>query len=128
MLPHSGDLYDGGIIQEAYSFNQPLDTVLLDKQHGCLPDTFSLVSCDAPNVIIETVKKAEDGDDMIVRLYEAWDSRGPVTFTVNGDFKGVRLCNLMEEDMEDMKELDFRNNRVTMPIKNFEIVTLRFVR
>ena len=79
-------------------------------------------------MIIETVKKAEDGDDMIVRLYEAWDSRGPVTFTVNGDFKGVRLCNLMEEDMEDMKELDFRNNRVTMPIKNFEIVTLRFVR
>ena len=128
LLPHSGDLYDGGIIQEAYSFNQPLDTVLLDEQHGCLPDTFSLVSCDAPNVIIETVKKAEDGDDMIVRLYEAWDSRGPVTLTVSGDFKGVRLCNLMEEDMEDMKELEFRNNRVTMPIKNFEIVTLRFVR
>ncbi len=125
LLPHSGDLYDSGIIPEAYSFNQPLDTVLLDEQHGCLPDTFSLVSCDAPNVIIETVKKAEDGDDMIVRLYEAWDSRGPVTLTVNGDFKGVRLCNLIEEDM---KELEFTNHSVVLPIKNFEIVTLRFVR
>ncbi len=125
LLPHTGDLYDAGVIEEAYSFNQPLQAIPVSKQTGQLPDRFSLVSCDAKNIIIDAVKKAEDGDDMIVRLYEAWNSRGTVTLTVPPFFKKAVLSNLMEKEI---RELDLADGKVSLPVKNFEIVTIRFVR
>ena len=125
LLPHEGDLFDGGVIQEAYSFNQPLDAVTVGRQDGTLPQEFSLVSCDAPNVIVETVKKAEDSDDMIVRLYEAWNSQATVMLTVPDGFTGAKLVDLMEEEMEDVPLVD---NRVTLKLHNFEIATLKFTR
>ena len=39
---------------------------------------FSLVSVDQPNVILETVKKAEDGQGTIVRMYESENARTKV--------------------------------------------------
>jgi alpha-mannosidase len=125
LLPHAGDLYDAGVIQEAYAFNQPLNAVTVEKHEGILPDAFSLVSCDAPNVIVETVKKAEDDDNMIVRLYEAWNSKATATLTVPEGFTGAQLVNLMEEYVED---LPLCNNQVTVSLRNFEIATVKFIR
>ena len=125
LLPHTGDLFDAGVIEEAYAFNQPLDAVAVGKQSGDLSDTYSLVSCDAPNVIVETVKKAEDSDDMIVRMYEAWDSKATATLTVPDGFRGAKLVNLMEEDIQDLPLVD---NKVTLHLHNFEIVTVKFIR
>lgn len=122
LLPHTGDFRTSGVINEAYALNQPL-TAIESKGSGSLPETFSLVSCDKENIIIETVKKAEADDSMIVRMYEAFDSRGEVTITVADGFKTAYLCNLLEEKLE---MLDFENNKVKIPFKNFEIITLKF--
>ena len=62
---------------------------------------------------------------MIVRLYEAWNSRGTVTLTVPPFFKKAVLSNLMEKEI---RELDLADGKVSLPVKNFEIVTIRFVR
>ncbi len=125
LLPHQGDLYDAGVIQEAYSFNQPLEVIPVTKQKGHLPDIFSLVSCDTPNIIIDTVKKAENSDDMIVRLYEAWNSRMKTTLTVPKQFTKAVLCNLMEEEICN---LEFADGKLTLPVRNFEIITIKFLR
>ena len=125
LLPHAGDLFDAGVIREAYAFNQPLDAVAIKKQEGTLPDTFSLVSCDAPNVIVETVKKAESSDDMIVRLYEAWNAKAMATLTVPAGFTAARLVNLMEEEIG---ELPMTGSTVTLKLHNFEIATVKFIR
>ncbi len=123
LLPHAGSLYEAGVIREAYALNQPMDAMELAAQAGSLPAEFSLVSCDQENVMIETVKKAEDSDAMIVRLYEAFDSRCNVTVTVPEGFKNAALCDLMENELQT---LTIENGKVTLPIKNFEIVTLKF--
>lgn len=123
LLPHVGDFRTAGVINEAYALNQPLSSLPVKKQVGTLPETFSLVSCDKENVIVETVKKAENNNAMIVRMYEAFDSRGEVTVTVADGFKKAYLCNLMEENIE---KLDFEDNKVKIPFKNFEIITLKF--
>lgn len=73
LLPHNGDLYAAGVIQEAYKLNCPLESVTLGAQEGALPSRYSLVSCDKENIIIETAKQAEDSEDIVVRMYEAYD-------------------------------------------------------
>jgi len=122
LLPHSGSLYDAGVIREAYCFNQPLEVLPVATQEGQLPDTYSLVSCDTPNVILETVKKAEDSDDMIVRFYEAFGARGNAEIRLAPGFTKAYLCDMMENELE---ALDITDNRVILPVKNFEIVTLK---
>ncbi len=124
LLPHIGDFREAGVIHEAYSLNQPLESVDITAHKGSKPSEFSLVSCDKENVIIETVKKCEYDDGMIVRMYDAFDRKTKATITVADGFKKAYLCDLMENTIE---ELAFDGKSVTIPVKNFEIVTLKFM-
>lgn len=123
LLPHTGTLQEAGVVREAYSFNQPLQTMQISAAAGSLPEQYSLVSCDAENLIVETVKKAEADNSMIVRLYECHNSRGTAGVCVVSGFQKAFLCDMMENELE---ELPFDGHSVTVPVKNFEIVTLKF--
>lgn len=62
----NGDFAAQGPIREAYEFNVPARV-----REGFRPSR-SLVQIDAPSVVLETWKRAEDGSgDWILRLYEA---------------------------------------------------------
>ena len=125
LLPHEGTLYESDIIREAYNFNQPLETLPVGATKGCLPDTFCLATCDKQNIILETAKKAEADDSLILRLYDSFDMRCNATVTVAEGFSKAYLCDLMENELQ---ELPFDGCNVTVPVKNFEILTLKFVR
>ena len=77
------------------------------------------------HVIVETVKKAEADDGMIVRMYDAFDCRTNAKITVADGFSKAYLCDLMENELS---ELDFDGKSVTVPVSNFEIVTLKFAK
>jgi len=123
LLPHTGDFRASGVIREAYKLNQGLEALPVRAQKGDIPEQFSLAGCENPAVVVDAVKQAEDGSGMIVRLYEAFDSRCTATVTVAEGFREVWLCDLMERELE---QLNFRDNRVEIPVKNFEIITLKF--
>ena len=125
IMAYEGDFREAGLINEAYALNQPLVTQTVGANSGAFADEFSLVSCDKPNVIIETVKKAESDDGMIVRMYDAFNRRANATITVAKGFKSAYLCDLMENELE---ALEFDGNKVTVPVSNFEIVTLKFIK
>ena len=80
------------------------------------------MSADRRNAVIETVKRAEDGDGLIIRLYESERSRGPVTLAFGFELKSADRCNLLEE-LEEPVAVD--GNRLTVTLRPFEIVTLR---
>ena len=123
LLPHSGGFRDGGVVQEAYGLNQPLQAAPA-AGGGTLPETFSLASCAQPGVILETVKLAEDGEDLIFRFYEAYDRRVRADITLGVPFDSVTVCDLLERPVET-PELQVSGQTVTLPVRNFEIVTLR---
>lgn len=124
LLPHIGSLYEAGVIQAAYSFNQPLLSCPVSAGSGDIADSFSLVSCDKDNVIIDTVKKAQSDNSMIVRLYDSFNMRCNATVSVAPGFAKAYLCDMMENELQ---ELTFDGNAVTIPVKNFEVITLKFV-
>ncbi|MDJ0755022.1 MAG: alpha-mannosidase [Ardenticatenaceae bacterium] len=124
VMPHAGD-WRGGTVAAAYALNDPLIARRINGRGVNGPPTHSLVSVDAPNVIIETVKQAEDGRGLIVRLYENERCRGPVTLRTGFPVAQALRCNLLEEDQET---IEFTTNEVYFSIKPYQIITLRLVR
>jgi len=82
----------------------------------------SLISTDPPNIIIETVKQAEDGDGIIVRLYESQRKRGQVKVHVGAEIESAWETNLLEEDQS---QLQVESNRVILNLRPYQIMTLR---
>lgn len=122
LLPHIGD-WRGEVIPQAYDLNDPI--ILRSVNGGDGSDSISsLVSVDAVNVTIETVKQAEDGNGIIVRLYENHQNRGKVTIQAGFDLVEAYHCNLLEENET---ALEISDNSITMPIRPYQIATLRLV-
>ncbi len=102
LYPHSGD-WRAGTRAQAADLNLPL-TALLEAGHGGnLPATWSLVASDSPNLVVETVKKAEDDEDLVVRLYEAEGHRGRVALSFGLPVAAASECNLIEEGAEPVE-------------------------
>jgi len=105
LMPHPGDFREAGVIEAAEDLN------------GVLGTPRSLVSVDTPEVRVEAIKRAEDSDAVIVRLYEAWGRPCRARITTTLPQSRVVLCDLLErERAETSLELDFRA---------FQVVTLK---
>ena len=125
IAPHEGDYREAGIIQMAYDLNKPMTAVTLGAQDGKLADSFSLVSLSAPNVVLETVKKAEDSDALVLRMYEAFNKKCRTAVTLGFTPKRVTLVDLMENEI---CEVPVSGTSFTLPVKPFEIVTVKVER
>jgi len=124
LYPHYGGFKEGNTVQAAYMLNQPLIAREIQAQNGCLPSEYSFINCDNNNIIIETVKKAEDNNDIIIRLYEAHDRRTYANLKFGFDFNKVFLCDMLENNIT---ELEHSGCSLKLLIKNYEIITLKIV-
>ena len=122
LMPHSGDWREAGTVTEAYSLNQPAEALVLPAQEGTLPETFSFASCNRENVVLETLKQADDGSGTILRLYDAFDRRSRPTVRFGFDVKQAWICDMLENEEQELAVTD---NTVTFDLKNFEIITLK---
>jgi alpha-mannosidase len=127
LLPHTGGWQDASALQpgtqaEAYALNDPIIAVW--GPGGEARELPPLVRCDSPNVIIETVKRAEDGNGLIVRLYEGQRRRGTVRLLAGFAVREARLTNLLEEDGEALR---VDGNTVELGLRPYQIATVRLV-
>ena len=63
----------------------------------------SFASIDSPNLVLDTIKKAEDSDAIVLRFYECHGARGSAKLTLGFPVKGAALCNILEEEQSDLK-------------------------
>lgn len=89
-----------------------------------MPASWAPVSTDCNGVVIETIKKAEDDDSVIVRLYEAYNKKADAVIKTGFDFCEAYLCDLMENNT---KKLENDGRSVRIKASNYEIITLKFV-
>jgi alpha-mannosidase len=116
ILPHEGGFSAQSVVHPAYCFNYlPLQK---DGDHA-LP---ALLSVDAPNVIIETVKPCEDaGRAYILRLYESTGAYVNATVSFGHTVKGLAITNMLEEEQKIVKA----GKSASLTFRPFEIKTLR---
>jgi len=84
-------------------------------------DIPSLVTLDAPHVIVESVKWAERGGGFILRLYEAGKTGGKVRLGLGRPVQTVYETNLLEENLQPLEVI---NDSVAFTMRPFEIKTL----
>ena len=94
LYPHAGDWRDAGTVGEAARFNRP---VLWARGEAAAVLARPLVSAAPANVVIDTVKPAEDGDGWVVRLYEAHGAATTARLQFGPAVGGVWMSNTLED-------------------------------
>ena len=117
LYPHAGSWRDAGTVRESYFLNQPLRAA----EGGTPGSVFSFASVEQENVVLETVKQAEDGSGTVLRLYESENARTRTVLHVPEGTCKVYSCNLLEEIEE---ELPVENGAVSFLTKPYEIKTI----
>jgi len=125
LLPHAGG-WETSTASEAYALNDPIICFQSPAGNKSLAQDApsSLVRVTSSNIIIETVKLAENGNGLIVRFYESQRRRGPVTLMSAFPLARVEKVNLLEEFQA---ELSPQGNQVTLSVRPYEIVSLRLI-
>ena len=119
LFPHPGDWTAAGVAREAFALNAPLFPVR--AQEDTLPRGFSLVEAEGLELALGSLKLAEDGDAVILRLYEPHGARGECTLRFSRRVERVERVNLLEE-AEGTVEV--REGAVRLRVRPFEVVTL----
>jgi len=124
IVSHKGDWRKGKARNFGWEAHNPLIPVFIEgKKGGTLPLSQCFCSLDKSNVMLLTLKTAEDGKGMIIRLIE---TEGIETLvTVRLPFVTISeayLTNLVEEDE---KNLSAEKDSLKVPIKAFGISTVR---
>ncbi|MCR5154028.1 MAG: alpha-mannosidase [Lachnospiraceae bacterium] len=119
IYPHMGTWQEAGTEWESFNLNIPAKAVLASPAE----ERSSFMSVDKRNVVLETIKRAEDGDGIIVRLYETENTRSQVTVTCKDKLTDVTETNLVEEGCERSAKVD--GNTFTFTIKPYEVKTFR---
>jgi alpha-mannosidase len=124
LLPHSGDWREGQTVRHGYELNVPVVCVAGPGESLARKgrSSASFLQLDCTHVIVETVKPAEDGDGLIVRLYEAHNQRGQATLTFATSLVSVHECDLLEQPIKDVR---CQGNSFSFQVRPFEIKTFR---
>jgi len=116
LLPHGAGLQE--TIEQAYALNQPLQVLPGVAGEG------SLVSSDTPSAVIETIKPAEDGRGLVVRVYQSQRRRSRVRLRTSFPVSQAWRCNLLEVDQDPAVLV---GGEVELDLTPFQIATLRLV-
>jgi len=124
LYPHVGP-WNEQTQREAYLLNDPIIVYRQTMDHR--PQTIvhrppSMVRVSEPNVVIETVKRAEDGNGIILRLYESQRKRGQVQVRFGFAVESAWETNLLEENES---ELSIENDSIQLTLRPYQIMTLR---
>ena len=117
---HAGSLRSSDIYKTAYELNNAVTVKKAQVGNGSLPDEYSFVHVSSENIIIDSVKKAEDGKGYIVRAFESLNKTTDCVLTF-----GQTPTAVYEGDLLENKEraLVCEKDQTAVKFKPFEIKT-----
>jgi len=123
LYPHAGTWKDALTVRHGWEYDYPLTAVVTTAHPGTLPAEHSFASVSPENVVLTAVKKAEDANGLIFRVYEWAGKAATAEFHVPPGATGATVTNLMETPEGD--PLQVTGDVVKVPIHPYEILTIR---
>jgi alpha-mannosidase len=113
VMPHGGDWRTAGVIPEASRFNVPLRRTAPVEQFAAVED---------PNLVLETIKRAEDSDAIVLRLYEPYGGRGVARIRLKTPFATAQRTNALEDEGVP---LEVEGDTIVVGYRPHELVTVK---
>jgi alpha-mannosidase len=118
LMPHPGDFREAGVIAAAEDLNAPLRIATGNPA----AESRSLIEIDTRQVVADAIKRAEDSDAAVVRLYEAWGGRCTARLRTSLPASRAFLCDLLERERH---ELAVHGGVIELDLTPFKILTLK---
>lgn len=105
LYPHAGDWHEGRVREEAEDLNQPL---LAATASGVAKVSYEPVGVEGIPAALSGLKPAEDGNGLILRVYEPSGRRGDFAVKAPDGWSVSGPLNILEEPMERGEGADLR--------------------
>ena len=126
LVPHPGTWQDADATRRAAEFNEPLLPKAEPSHAGQLAASYSVLDVAPSSVIVESIKKAEDSNEYIVRLYEAADKPSTAVLNFAHAPRTARETDMLEWDkFVPSTAFAIKGTQVIVPVKPFEVKTIR---
>ncbi|MDO8632571.1 MAG: glycoside hydrolase family 38 C-terminal domain-containing protein, partial [Phycisphaerales bacterium] len=122
VYPHEGTWEDAKVWRQAHERNVPLYVTQIGPSEGKLPAELGFVEVEPAELVVTAIKKAEDGDRLIVRFFNATDKTVEGRVTVRSA-KSAELTDLNEQAQE---KLATESGSVKLKVGGKKIVTVGF--
>ncbi|MEO8457962.1 MAG: glycoside hydrolase family 38 C-terminal domain-containing protein, partial [Chloroflexota bacterium] len=121
LIPHAGRWEQA--FTEAHRFARPLRTVRVPGGSGEWPREKSLLSARSAEIVMSTIKLAEDGDGIVARLYNIADEATATAVSMRERFAHVDEVDLNEENGHPAVQ---QGGAIRLGLSRNQIVTLKF--
>jgi alpha-mannosidase len=121
LLPHSGDWKKANVPGRGWEYNVPLRTVRTGRHKGKMAASGSFIQVSPAQVILAGIKKAEDSQDLVLRLYESQGKKATARLRFFRPPQEVHRADIMERSEG---RINPRGKQVEIKIAANEIVTL----
>jgi alpha-mannosidase len=129
LYPHAGD-WKNSVWLEGEDFNIPVyaaepPSLAIGKNHATRPEEESFVSVYPKNVIMTGLKQSEEGEELIIRVFESEGKSTTATIKIPVVTNGTaRRLNLIEYPLAGAETLQINNGSIQLSLKPHEIVTI----
>ena len=120
VYPHSGD-WRNGTIREAEEMHSPL-RITPAPQSAAWPSLFRFTE---ESLRLGSLKKAEDSDAIILRLYEPHGARGKTTIETAPPLQKAAIVNILEDENQELTIEDER--RINLEFRPFQVISLKLI-
>ncbi|MFB0537499.1 MAG: alpha-mannosidase [Anaerolineae bacterium] len=124
LYPHVGDWDEGKVLQSAYQFKVDVKAIQGVTLGGELPSTNSFFSISpAEKIMLSALKCAENGDGIVMRLWNTTSEKQDVSIAVTLPIKTVTNIRL---DETPISEVSLKNGNIQFEMGPHKICTLLF--
>lgn len=106
-----------------YAYNSPLVPVLTDNHKGELPDELSFAKIQSGTVLTSCVKKAEEDDGFVVRLFEVAGTETTVEIKVCKNVSKAVETDLLERSIAS-SDVEVSGDTIRVRMAPYEIKTV----
>jgi alpha-mannosidase len=115
LVPHAGGWREAGIVREGVLFNAPLCWTTFGSEG-------SFASIESGELVLDTIKRAEDSTAIVLRMYEAHGGRGVARVRLAQPFATAGCASVLEDDGET---LEVEDGAIVVPYRPHEVVTVK---
>jgi alpha-mannosidase len=128
LVPFAGSLSTADAIRLGADFNQPLRPTGTDVHKGVLPSAGAFLSLAPANIAFSALKKTEDGNELLIRVFETEGKTTVARIGVDAKLLGT-LAGAVEVDVLERpvagSRLKIKGNGVSVPVPAHGLATVR---